>query len=597
MNRNQTILIGSLAALTLGWGIWNFTKGSGVEATQYRTATAEIKDLRLTVSATGIVQPFTVVDIKSRAGGEILQLAVDVGDRVKKGQLIARIDPTDSQTAFDQANADVAAARARISQAQQTRTLQQQTTVTSIAQAEAQVRSAEAAVYAAQTRLAQAKKQSSVQPTLTDVAIRQAKASLVAAEKQLAQLTSGTDPQTRQEARSALDSAQANLKTAQANLNNSQLNLNRQRQLVAKGFVAQSVVDNAVADVEAAQAQVNSARASVSAAQTRAETVGVAQDAAIAAAQSRVNEAREAVRAAEANRVNIDLRKQDVANAEASLSQARASLAQSRANLEAAKANRIQIDIRGNDIATAQAQIARAEAQAKNAQIVLGQTTIRAPSAGVVLQKYVEQGTIIASGSSFSAGAGQSIVQIGDLSRIYVDAQVDETDISQVKVGQVVTVELDAVPDEPFTGKVQRIEPRGVTEQNVTTVKTRIELENPSTQLRPGLNGECEFLIAEKKKVLVIPSRAIKNEQGKKFVQVLLGDEKKPRVEQREVKIGMETTEAVEVLSGLKEGEKVVTATIQAGGNGPGGNGAPGGNQGGRGDRSMGGFGAGGGRR
>lgn len=602
MNRNQTIIIGSVVALTLGWGIWNFTKAGATEATQYKTATAEMKDLRLTVSATGIVQPFTVVDIKSRAGGEILQLAVDIGDRVKKGQLIARIDPTDSQTAFDQANADVAAARARISQAQQTRTLQAQTTVTSIAQAEAQVRSAEASVRSAETQLTQAKKQSSVQPTLTDVAIRQAKASLVSAEKQLAQLTEGTDPATRQEARSSLDSAQANLKTAQANLTNAELNLKRQKQLLEKGFVAQSAVDDATAQVEAALAQVNAAKASVAAAKTRAETIGVGQDAAIAAARSRVSEAQETVRAAEANRVNIDLRKQDVANAEASLLQARAGLAQAKANLEAAKANRIQIDIRGNDIATAQAQIARAEAQAKNTQIVLGQTTIRAPSDGVVLQKYVEQGTIIASGSSFSsAGAGQSIVQLGDLSRIYVDAQVDETDISQVKVNQQVKVELDAVPNEPFAGKVMRIEPRGVTEQNVTTVKTRIELEKPSAQLRPGLNGECEFLIAEKKNVLVIPSRAIRNEKGKKFVQVMLGDEKDPKIEQREITVGMETPEAVEVLSGLKAGDKVVTATIQPGGNGPGRGGPGGGNQGGGnrggGNQAMGGFSAGGGRR
>jgi HlyD family secretion protein len=222
----------------------------------------------------------------------------------------------------------------------------------------------------------------------------------------------------------------------------------------------------------------------------------------------------------------------------------------------------LQVDIRANDVETAKASIARAEAQLRNTTIVLNQTTIRAPSDGVVLQKYVEQGTIIASATGFSSGGGQSIVQIGDLSRVYVDAQVDETDISQVRVGQTVKIEFDAVPDQPFEGVVQRIEPRGVTDNNITTVKARIELKSPTPALRPGLNGECEFLIAEKKNVLVIPSRAVRNDKGKKFVQILVGDEKNPKVETREVKIGMETMEAVEVLSGVKEGEKIVTAII-----------------------------------
>jgi HlyD family secretion protein len=559
MNRNRAILVGTISTLALSAGVWALTRGGGQEATQYKTADAEVRDLRYTVSATGIVQPFTVVDIKSRAGGEILLLAVDVGDRVKKGQLIARIDPTDSQTAFDQASADVSAARARVTQARQTLTLQQETTVTGIQDAEARVRSAQAQVRAAEARLSQAKKQSAAQPALTEAEIRRAQASLQAAEKQLAQLRNATDPQARQEAKSALASAQASLRTAKANLVNAELNVKRQKQLAESGFVAQSVVDNAQAQVEASRADVASAEAQVEAAGTRAETVGNSQEAAIATARARVDEARQALRSAEANRVQIGLRQEDVNNAEAGLAQAKANLAQARVALDTARANRLQVPIRGNDIATAQAQIARSEAQKRNTQIVLSQTTIRAPADGVVLQKYVEQGTIIASGSAFSSGAGQGIVQLGDLSRIFVDAQVDETDISRVKV------EFDAVPDTPFKGRVTRVEPRGVTDNNITTVKARIELEAPTSALRPGLNGECEFLIEEKKDVLVIPSRAVRNEGGKKVVQVLTGDEKNPKVEKREVTIGMETMEAVEVVSGLKPGEKVVTAAITPG--------------------------------
>ncbi|GAB4459746.1 MAG: hypothetical protein OHK0029_22760 [Armatimonadaceae bacterium] len=562
MNRNQAIATGTVVALVMGSGFWLLTRQGAAADIQYRTATAEVRDLQQTVSATGIVQPFTVVDIKSRAGGEIQTLAVDVGDRVRKGQLIARIDPIDSQTAYDQAVADVQSARARIDQAEQSRTLQEQTAAISIEQAEANVRSAQAQVRAAEARLVQARKQSEAQPTLTEAAINQARAGLETSRKQLAQLTGGTDPQTRQEARTGLESAQASLATAKANLKNAQLNLDRQQQLVKKGFVAQSVVDTAQAQVAAAQAQVDSAQAQVRAAATRAETVGIGQDASIAAAQARVREAEQSLRTAEANRVQIELRRQDVKNAEAGLAQAKASLAQAKAAVEAARANQLQVDIRANDVKTAKAQIARAEAQLRNTTIILNQTTIRAPSDGVVLQKYVEQGTIIASATGFSSGGGQSIVQIGDLSRVYVDAQVDETDISQVKVGQKVKVEFDAMPDKPFIGTVQRIDPLGITDNNITTIKTRIELKDPSAALRPGLNGECEFLIAEKEDVLVVPARAVRNDKGKKVVQVLTGTEKEPKVEIREVKVGMETMDSVEIVSGVKSGEKVVTAAI-----------------------------------
>ena len=72
------------------------------------------------ISATGVLQPKTTVDIKSNAGGEILLLKVDVGDRVRKGDLIAEIDPTDARTQLDQANADQRSADWKIAQSQNT---------------------------------------------------------------------------------------------------------------------------------------------------------------------------------------------------------------------------------------------------------------------------------------------------------------------------------------------------------------------------------------------------------------------------------------------------------------------------------------------
>jgi HlyD family secretion protein len=607
MNTNRAALIGTASVLALGLGGWALSRRGAADEVTYRSAVVQRTDLRETVSASGIVQPLTTVDIKSRAGGEVKVLSVEVGDFVKPGQLIARIDPTDSQTAYNQAQADVLAAQARISQAQQTLTLESRTRSVSVADAEAAVRAAEA-------RVASAEAQAKAQPTLTDAAVRQARANLTSAEQALAQLRKGTDPTARADARTSLTSAQANLA-------NAELNLQRQQKLLDRGFVSQQAVDAARTERDVAAAQVEAAR-------TRAETVGQSQGAAIAAAEARVAEARAALRSAEAQRVQVNLRRQDVASA-------RAQLAQARAGLETARANQGQVGIRANDIQTAQSQMARAKASLLNATVQLDSTTVRAPRAGVVLQKYVEQGTIITSGQSLTA-QGASIVQLGDVSRLFVDAAVDEADLASVKVGQKVKVVFDAFPDQEWEGRVRRIDPRGVTDNNVTSIKTQVEILKPDRRLRPGLNAECEFLIAEKTGVLAVPTRAVRNDKGKKYVEVFTPDPsaapagKKPepgsgpggggggrgpggpgggpggfgggggapagekgKAERREVVTGMEAGDQVEIVSGLKEGDKVVTQTIrpedQKGGGGQGG---PGG-AGGRGQGGPGGFGGG----
>ena len=554
---------GTIALVGLGAGGWVWThRASGAEIT-YKTATITKGDLRQTVSATGTVQPFTVVDIKSRAGGEVKVLPVEVGDRIKAGALIASIDPTDSQTTYDQARADVDAGQARISQAEQNLALQAITAENAIAQAQS-------AINAAKARLIQAQATAKSQPAITNAAVAQSKASLNTSLQSLAQLKSGTDPQARADAKASYNSAKANL-------TNAELQLNRQKQLVAKGFVAQSTVDAAQAAYDVARANANSAKA-------RADTVGDAQEASIAAAESRVTESRASLRSAEANRVQISLRNQDVTNAQATLNQARIAL-------QTAYANKAQIGIRAADVRTAKAQIARSQAALTNAKIVLDLTTIRAPRDGVILQKYVEQGTIITSGQSFNS-SGTSIVQLGDLSRVLVDAAVDEADVAQVSVGQTVKVTLDALPDKDFEGRVRRIDPRGTSDQNVTTIRTQIELLHPdSASLRVGLNAECEFLVREKKNVLIAPTRAIKNDKGKKTAQVLPPKAKDSTVQPpptaREVKTGLEIGDQVEITDGLKEGDKVVTATIKPGeggggaGKGGGKGGPPGGGKGG----------------
>src|SRR5689334_4807439 len=93
---------------------------------QFKIAKAETGTVKKTVSATGTLQPWTVVDIKSKAGGRVDKMAVDVGAVVKANQVICKIDPTDTQLSVDQARADIDSASARIDNSTQTFKLQKQ---------------------------------------------------------------------------------------------------------------------------------------------------------------------------------------------------------------------------------------------------------------------------------------------------------------------------------------------------------------------------------------------------------------------------------------------------------------------------------------
>jgi len=211
----------------------------------------------------------------------------------------------------------------------------------------------------------------------------------------------------------------------------------------------------------------------------------------------------------------------------------------------------------------------------------LNDTRITAPMDGVILQKYVEQGTFITSGMSFNS-SGTSIVQLGDISRMYVDTSVDETDVANIQMGQKVEVTFDAYPSIPFDGKVIRIEPQEVVNQNVTTLHVRVEVDNSNVAyrlLRPGMNATCEFIVDEKDDVTCIPNEALQTaNDGSYYVLVATGGHQAPpdpggspdpsvlegcHIERRPVQIGLQGDDTTEITQGLKPGEKVVTQTIQ----------------------------------
>ncbi len=544
-----------------------FSTSSSKDPNQYRVAAVKTDLVKKTVTATGVLKPWTTVDIKSKAGGRVDKLPVEEGSEVKKGQLIAKIDPTDTLLTYNEAKADIDANRYRVEETRNQLLLQKRQTEVALDTARANLASAKAQANAAKARYFSSQSQSDAQSNLTDASIENVKASLSAEQEKLDQMTSASHPQ-------QYATAKANLRSAQANLKNAKAQLDRQQKLLEKGFVAQSQVDTAQATYDVAEANVANA-------QEKVDTIKPELDSDIKSQNARIRQMQAEVRTAEANRVEVSLRVQAALAAKADYDQAMANIKSSEAKLHEAEAGEINNGIREKQILQAQASGARAQAGLINAKSQLDQTQVAAPSDGVILKKYVEEGTLITSGVSFNS-SGTSIVQMGDTTRMYVDVQVDETDVGGVEEKQKVDITFDAYNSTPFEGTVIKVDPQAVVDQNITTIHVRVEVDNSDAKyriLKPGMNATCEFIVKKKDDVICVPNEALKSDaENNHYVDVVVGGKVAPTDKDSEpdpnvlvevkpkktiVQIGLEGNDTTEITEGVKEGDKIVTQVIE----------------------------------
>ena len=207
-------------------------------------------------------------------------------------------------------------------------------------------------------------------------------------------------------------------------------------------------------------------------------------------------------------------------------------------------------------LAVAKGTLVQATTALDRAKERLSESVVRAPIDGVILQKYVEEGQIIASGVSNVSG-GSPIADIADMSSVYIEAGIDEIDIGKVQVGQSASVMADAYPRVLFQGKIVRIAPEAKIEQNVTLFDVVVEVENPEGKLNSGMNTNIEITIIHKEDILLAPTMALQMPQetegpGDERGVLLKGEN---GFAPHQVKIGLSNFKQTEILSGLQEGD------------------------------------------
>ena len=157
-------------------------------------------------------------------------------------------------------------------------------------------------------------------------------------------------------------------------------------------------------------------------------------------------------------------------------------------------------------VAQAQAAVSQSQASVNQNEVNLAHTVITAPIDGIVTQRSVDVGQTVAA----SMQAPTLFVIAADLTKMQVNASIDEADVGRIRPGQHVTFRVDAYPTDTFDGTVAQVRLQPQVVQNVTTYGTVIDVPNPDLKLKPGMTANVKVEIAKRTNVLRIPNSALR---------------------------------------------------------------------------------------
>lgn len=363
-------------------------------------------------------------------------------------------------------------------------------------QAMAGVEEARAGLKTAQTRLTSARATSRVGDAQSVAAVAQAGASLRSNQAQLQEVQSGARRQEKAQAQGQVNIAKANLEKAESDYK-------RYQDLYAQNAIAAVTLDQYRTAVNVARSQHENA------VQAASLTDEGARSEEIRRAESAVQQAVQQLRSAQASQETSVNRQQDVRSAQAGVSQA-------------------------------QAQLASAEAAVVIARQNVADYTIRAPRSGAVTARNLEPGQY--------AQPGGALLTIVDLSTIYLQADVSETDVARVRPGIPVTVRVDALTNRTWQGQVDSVIASADASSRTFTAKVRIV--NTDRSLRPNMYGNAEVVTGRIANAILVPKAAIFQANGRKVVATVQNG----------------TAKFVPVTTGVTSGDDVV---VRAGALGP----------------------------
>ncbi|MBU1931245.1 efflux RND transporter periplasmic adaptor subunit [Patescibacteria group bacterium] len=215
-----------------------------------------------------------------------------------------------------------------------------------------------------------------------------------------------------------------------------------------------------------------------------------------------------------------------------------------------------------------------AEAKYKNQQAVIVQTqvainsawltyiqaspTITAPMDGVITSLMYAEGMSIGVLDTGNTTSNQKVATIKTEGMPIVLVNLSEIDVSLVEIGQKTTIIIDSIPDKTFTGKLIGVDRIGQTDSGVTQYPAIIQLDSSSKQILPNMAVTANIVINRKDNVLLVPSGVVQNNEGQSYVNMLVGGQP----QSIPVEVGLSSDTQTEIVSGLNEGDLVVSGSI-----------------------------------
>lgn len=559
MMRKRLVLNSVLGVALVGTGIggWLVVRDDSASAGATRTVvTASLGTVSSTVSGTGNVNApssYALNFASAASANTVTAINVKVGDHVAAGQALATVDPTTLQTALQVAQAQLMSAQAALTK------LQGGLSAADAAQLSSQETQSANQLTSAKDAVTQAQNNYDNDATTLDAAIDQAQANLDAAK-----------------AKQAADAA-----TLQSQLNQTQATLAADQQRLALAQSALSVAsdDQRTAlqqEADTAQALVVKDQTAVFAAQTQASATDLSDEQAVSAAQT-------ALTNAETNKTaKLASDTQAIAAAQRQVTAAQASYDATVAANDVKRAAASDAEL-----ATAQAQVATAQNGVNTAQKNLDAATLTAPVAGTITALTGTMGSAASSSASSSStgstgatgatgatnstssSSSSAFLTLIDFDSLEVKVGFTEADAGKVKAGQEATVTFDSLTNTRLTGTVRAIDITGTTVSNVVTYYGYITLANLPTDgsVKPEMTASVSVVVASAANVISVPTAAVSSRGTSGTVNVQVGDDP-TKTTPTAVQIGLRGDSAVQITSGLKEGDKIVIVVNRTGSTG-----------------------------
>ncbi|HBA45679.1 hypothetical protein A2W67_01185 [Candidatus Nomurabacteria bacterium RIFCSPLOWO2_02_40_28] len=207
------------------------------------------------------------------------------------------------------------------------------------------------------------------------------------------------------------------------------------------------------------------------------------------------------------------------------------------------------------DIRSSELSLKQKENSLQDAKDKLADYFIRAPFAGTVAKINIKKSDSIASGTVVATLITES--QLAEIS-------MNEVDVAKIKIGQKTKLTFDAIPDLGITGVVADIDAIGAVSQGVVTYIVKISFDTQDDRVKSGMSVTAAIVTDTKDNVLIVPNSAIKSQAGKSYVE-----QKTPVSVRIPVETGISNDTATEIISGLKEGDEIITRSISAASNTP----------------------------